>query len=375
MQPPIDLQALSAPAQRILDPKGPPPLRQMAAKGIVPGLKPHEAVAVVALLAEGPDAALAEIAAKTLSGLPAPLLAGALVPELHPGVLATLAPHYATRVDVMEKVLNLPQIPVAAVELVATMGSEAVCELVATNEERLLAHPTIIERLYLNKATRMSTSDRILELAVRNRIELTGIPAFKEAAEAILDQLIPEPTEEETYDDRLFKEVDAVARANEVDPSREATHVIDETTGEERPVEKVEEVEKKWGELTVSQRIRRVTLGTASERALGMREHNKLVAMAAIKSPLIQENEVVRIAASRNVNDVVLKYIAGAVKYARNYDVKKNLAFNPRTPLLEVSKIIPYMFESDLKKLAADRNVPGNVKALAKNQLDRKKKK
>jgi hypothetical protein len=374
MQPPVDTATLSVPAQKILDPKGPPPLRQMAAKGVAPGLRPHEAVLVVALLAEGADATLAETAQKTLANLPAPLLAGALGPDLHPGVLLALAPHYATRVDVMEKMLNLPQIPVAAVELIATMGSEPVCELVATNEERLLANPTIIERLYLNKATRMSTADRIIELAVRNHIDLSGIPAFKEAAEAILDQLIPEPTEEETYDDRLFKEVDAVAAANEVDVAEEDTHVVDEATGEEKPVKKVEEVEKKWSELTVSQRIRRVTLGTASERALGMREHNKLVAMAAIKSPLIQENEVVRIAASRNVNDVVLKYIAESVKYARNYDVKRNLAFNPRTPLLQVSKIIPYLFESDLKKLATDRNVPGNVKALAKNQLDRKKK-
>ena len=63
--------------------------------------------------------------------------------------------------------------------------SSLVAELIATNEERMLAHPAIIERLYMNKATRMSTADRIIEIAVRHRLELTGIPAYKEVSIAI----------------------------------------------------------------------------------------------------------------------------------------------------------------------------------------------
>src|SRR6185503_20831097 len=43
----IDVAALPPPAQRILDTKTPGPMRQMAAKGVAPGLKPHEALTVV----------------------------------------------------------------------------------------------------------------------------------------------------------------------------------------------------------------------------------------------------------------------------------------------------------------------------------------
>src|SRR5439155_8223203 len=74
----IDVASLPAPAQKILDPSAPAPLRQMAAKGIAPGLKPVDALAVVALLSESPDAALAATAQATLDKLPAPLLNGAL---------------------------------------------------------------------------------------------------------------------------------------------------------------------------------------------------------------------------------------------------------------------------------------------------------
>ena len=99
------------------------------------------------------------------------------------------------------------------VAAVAALASEAVAELVATNEQRLLAYPEIIEKLYMNKATRMSTADRVLELAVRNKIELKGIPAYKEAAIAIGERARrrADPAEP-TPDDVLFDETEAVAQ-------------------------------------------------------------------------------------------------------------------------------------------------------------------
>ena len=98
MQPPVDLSKLSPLVQRVVDPKGPAPMKAMAAKGVVPGLKGFEIVTVIALLSEGDDAT-AQTARKTLHALPAPLLAGALAPELPPGVVALLAPLYASDVD------------------------------------------------------------------------------------------------------------------------------------------------------------------------------------------------------------------------------------------------------------------------------------
>ena len=113
----VDAGALPAPAQKILDPKGPPPLRQMAAKGIAPGLKPHEALAVVVLLAEAGDAdpAIAAAANATLDKIPAPLLAGALTPALDPGVCDVLAQRYATDAVLMERLLTLPQLAPSSV--------------------------------------------------------------------------------------------------------------------------------------------------------------------------------------------------------------------------------------------------------------------
>ena len=79
---PVDVTQLPGPAQKILDPKGPAPLKQMAAKGVVPGLKPGDIVTVIALLGESSDAAIAKTANESLGKLPKPLVNGALGGDL-----------------------------------------------------------------------------------------------------------------------------------------------------------------------------------------------------------------------------------------------------------------------------------------------------
>ena len=347
-------------------------MRQMAAKGVVPGVKPGDALTIVALLSESKDEALAATAKATLNKLPTPLVNGALAGDLPPGVFALVAPLYARDAAVAEKFLAHPAIPSQAVAAVAAAANEAVAELVATNEQRLLAHPEIIEKLYMNKATRMSTADRVLELAVRNKIELKGIPAYKEAAVAIGQELIVEASHEPTPDDLLFREADAAAEKASIDASVEDTHRLDEETGEEKVDEKFLPLHAAIANMTISQRIRKAMLGTSSERLLLVRDTNRLVAQAAIKSPMIQENEVVRISASRSVSEDVLRIIALDREWTRSHQIKVNLVQNPRTPFAFVAKLIPHLREHELKALAKSKNVAGSVVQAAKQQLSRR---
>jgi hypothetical protein len=372
VQPPIDVATLAPPVRKILDPATPAPMRQMAAKGIAPGLRPGDALTVVALLAESADETLAAAARATLDKLPAPLLNGALAGDLPPGVLAALAPRYAKSPEVAEKILGHAAMPPEAVAEVAAMASEAVSELLATNEQRLLAHPAIIEKLYMNKQTRMSTADRILELAVRNNIELKGIPAYKEAAAAIGQELIAEPSPEPTPDDVLFRETDAAASQLPVDATVEDTHRLDEETGQEVVEDKFLPLHAQLAQMTVTQRIRRAMLGSVSERLILIRDTNRLVAQAAAKSPSLQENEVVRISASRNVSEDVLRIIALDREWTRSHQIKVNLVANPRTPFAFAAKLLPYLREHELKGLAKSKNVSGAVAQAARQQLDRR---
>ncbi len=374
----IDIAALPGPAQKILDPSGPAPLKAMAAKGVVPGLKPGDVLAVIVLLAEGADAA-SETAKATLENLPAPLLNGALGAPIHPGVLDALTPRYAKNPDVAQRILTHPSLDDGTVVRLAQTADEAVCELIATNEERLLSRPEIIEKLYLNKRTRMSTADRILELAVRNGIELK-IPAFAQAKAAIEGELIAEPTEERTFDDEQFD--DARDRAKELELKEgEDTHRLNEETGQEEVVDKAKPLHALWADMRPPSKIRLLNLMATEEgdrvdakalRMLGVRDANPLVAVAALNSPGVADSEVERIAKMRNVCEDVLREIANNREWTRHYMVKYNLVANPRTPFGHASKWVLHLRESDLKNIAKSKEVSGAIQTAAKQQLQRK---
>lgn len=370
MTPVVDTTQLPTTAQRILDPAGPAPMRAMAAKGVIPGLKPAEIVTVVALLSEWPDAALAESAKKTLGNLPKPVLDGALSADLPAGVVDAMADAYMRNEEVIGRLLELKSITPETVARIAEKGTEATCERIATNEARMLAHPIIIEALYMSKATRMSTADRVLELAVRNGLTL-NIPAFKEAAAAIQDELIPEPSPEPTFDDLIYQQTDQLAQSVVLDLLNEDTHVLDDE-GHELVGDKCKPLWVQLGSMTVTQKIRRALLGSSAERMMLVRDSNRLVATAAIRSPLIQEPEIVRISSSRSVDEDILRTIANNREWTRSYQIKLNLVMNPRCPFMFAAKLMPLLRETDLKAIAKSKNVSGSVATAARQHLQRR---
>jgi hypothetical protein len=370
----IDFQQLGASVQKVLSEGAPLPVQMMAAKGIIPGAKPHEIVIAIAVLAGRADDKLRDAALGTLAKLPPPILNGALSADLPGSVILALAAPNVTNHEVIERLLRMPRIGGEALELMASAADERAGELIATNEELMLKHPVVIEKLYMNKRVRMSTADRLIELCVRNNIELK-IAAFKEAAMAIKNELIAEPSEEPTYDDVLFRETQEAAErlANELSDD-EDTHEVDEE-GEEKVKEKVKPLYARLAEMTVSQRIRCATLGTAAERLLCVRDSNRLVASAAAKSPLLKEPEAVQISASRVVSEDVLRILAMNKDFVRNYQIKLNLVGNPRTPFTFSSRLVPLLRESELKMLSKSKNVSGAIVTAVKQQLAKKSQK
>jgi hypothetical protein len=375
MIPPIDIASLSAPAQKLLQPSAPPKLQEMAARGIAPGIKPADMLAILIVLSASDRPALKETAEKTLSALPEPLLAAALGVDLAPAAVDVLARTCVDRMDVLEKLVAMPQIAMETLEAVARSGGEQATELLAVNEERLLAHPRLIELLYLNKNTRMSTADRIVELATRHHLELTGIAAWKEASAAIQNELVVEPGGEPTPDDILFQETQALAESLAHDaPSVEEpedTHAEVEE-GKEVVKDRFVPLYKRIADMSVTQKIRRAMLGTREERMLLVRDTNRLVSSATVRSPLMKEDEAALLSRNKNINEEVLRIIASTPEWLRSYLVKKNLVENPKTPILIASRLVQQLRESDLRQIAKSKNVTGAVQEAARRHLNRR---
>ena len=371
---PIDPATLSPQAQKIVSPSAPEKLQEVAARGVVPGVQPVDIVAVLVILSQSAREGVAATARKTLGALPDAILQSALgaADRLQAAVVDALARAYLDRVDVLERLVGAPSIDLDTVEHLAKHGSELVCELVATNEEKLLAHPKLIELLYMNKRTRMSTADRIVELATRNKVEVHGIAAWKEASQAIENEMIAEPSAEPTPDDMLFAEAQVIAEKVALAGDED---VVEETPeGQEVVKEGIKPLSKMIADMTISQKIRTAMLGNKEARMLLIRDSNKLVASAAIRSPQMQEADVENVAKNRNVIEEVLRIIGTTSEWLKSYQIKKSLVENPKSPAMVALKLIPHLRENDLKSITKSKNIPGHVKDAAKRHLEKKKK-
>ena len=104
-----------------------------------------------------------------------------------------------------------------------------------------------------------------------------------------------------------------------------------------------------------------------------IRDNNRIVATAAVRSPLMQEPEAALISRNRNISDEVLRIIGSTPELVKSYTVKKNLVENPRTPVMVAMRLIAHLREADLKMLAKSKNITGQVKDAARRHLDRRK--
>ena len=124
--------------------------------------------------------------------------------------------------------------------------------------------------------------------------------------------------------------------------------------------------------MSVFDKIKLARLGNKEARALLVRDPNKLVASAAVRSPKVSDLEVVGFAKSRNVGDEVLRIIAASREWTRNYQVKLALAANPKTPQPSAVKFLNYLQDKDLKNMMKSKEVSSVISTQARRILQKK---
>ena len=85
--------------------------------------------------------------------------------------------------------------------------------------------------------------------------------------------------------------------------------------------------------MTVAQRVIRAMKGSREERAILIRDPNKLVSAAVLSSPKLTDTEVESIARMANVSEDVLRIIGRTRAWMTSYAVTLALATNPKTPV------------------------------------------
>ena len=121
--------------------------------------------------------------------------------------------------------------------------------------------------------------------------------------------------------------------------------------------------------MTITQRVKAAMRGNREERALLIRDSNKLVSLAVLASPRLTEQEVETFARMASMSEDVLRVIATTRAWAKNYAVVRGLTFNPKTPIAMSMGMVNRLIEKDVKALASDRNIAEPVKLLARKMM------
>ncbi len=362
---PLDPSQLSTAAQRAL---GPGPGRMMASKGMMP-LPPGDQVAVLYQLSLDAEAAIATASRATAAGLPEKLLVGTLAdPTLDPRVLHFFAQSTLDKAAVFDVIALNPSVHDATLVMLAAKGDARGVDQIAQNEKRILEHPEIIAAMYMNRRARMSTIDRIVELAVRNHVRVPGLPAWDEVARALTGSGVTS-----SADDAAFA---AAADAVTGDDSKLTTGNAEQALaeGEENAdLAETANIGAQIARMSVPQKIRIATLGNAYARATLIRDPIKLVSVAAIKSPGVTDIEAARYAANQSLAEEVIRYIAGKREWTKLYGVKVSLCRNPKTPIPESTKLMPFLRERDLQNLGKSKGVPSALVAQARKLIMQRK--
>lgn len=359
---PLDTTRLSPAAQKAL---GPGPGRMMAARGLVP-LPPADQLAVLYQLSLDGD--LGAAAQGTAKGLPEKVLAGALADaHLDPRILDLFADATPDKPAAFEALVQNPNTDDSTIaRLAGRVGSREV-DRIAANEQRLLRHPEIIAAMYLNKHARMSTVDRAVELAVRNNVRVPNLAAWDEIARAL--EKAPASSAEE---DALFAMAADAASADDTEVTQgdlnAETHDPDGN-----PLPLPDDTKIPYERLSVPAKIRLAMTGNGYARGKAIRDPIRIVAMAAIKSPGVTEFEAKSYAGNQTLAEDVIRYIATRREWTKNIQVKKALCRNPKTPINEAAKLLPFLLEKDLQMLARSKGVPSAVAAQARKLVAQRK--
>ncbi len=349
---------LTPEAERYVRRDAPVEVRRMAARGALP-LPPVELATVLFALLHDPDAEVKERARQSLEGLPENVTLSVLTGPAHPAVLSHLARTHQNDAGKMEKLALNAATDDQTFAFLATLPHKRVVDIVSNNQQRMLRCPEIVDALGANPLTGRAAIDRILsflglekqraETPDEGQEDTPATPAEEitdAEAEAALRAILGDDVSEfarELIEDGV--DLDEIAQGN--------LFALVQT-------------------LSVFQKIKLARTGNKEARALLIRETNKIVASAVVRSPKITEQEVLTFAKSRGVSDEVLRLIAANRDWTKNYQVKLGLAGNPKCPQPIAMRFVNYLQEKDLRDLMKSKDVPSVISTHARRLLSKK---
>ena len=403
----VPLDVLPEALQTRVGPEAPESARRIAARAMLPA-EPAAMVCILAYLAGEPEQEISQEARRSLEALPEGILLPALQQRLPERVLEACAARFLENEAALEAITLNQATSDEAIAHVASLAHGRVLDMVAGNQVRLLRFPDIVEALYFNPRTPTGTAVRAIETAAREGIDLSHIPGYREIAasimggaraEAVVEPAAPDPEAEPTpedapapepmveppapaapapagIDDEMFETLAHLGEGQEMSDQLfdQLLRMASESESEGLGGEDLElrTSNALWHivrEMTLPQKVRLALMGNAAARAILVRDPKKMVCMAVLRSPGLNDREISDFAANKSLPDDVIRAIANRRDWLKNYQTRLSIVQNPKCPPVKALGLISSLRLKDLRKLSRDKEVPTYLTRQAKNLL------
>ena len=388
-------------------------LMQSAARGAL-SVPPEETIEILVYLALH-SKLFAERARLTLAGWDEQAsMAAAANPKTSAEVLGYFVSPKNLRTCLLPVLAENPSVKEEALDELAVSGSRAVAEGLLMSA-RVMNSPQLLRALQSNailRPTELAEIEKKLAALEANPVAATEVDAAEEVVESTVIKFLEENAAELAAEkEKPFQPIgmavddaggEAAGEAAEVGSQTGAATTsasADVTAG--KPVaaaagkpaasavavkakkqappgleERRDSVLQKIAKLDIRGRITLAMRGSKEDRSILIRDSTKLVAIAVLESPKVSDGEVEKFALQKNVLEAVLRAIPLKRRFAKNYNIMRNLVQNPRTPLDLSLGLMKNLLIHDLKNLSGNKEVSDTIRKLAlrmfKQKLEKK---
>jgi hypothetical protein len=346
----------------------PPNLLRAASKGAL-SVPPAEMLEILVLLTQNP--VVGEQARLTLASWDEKTcLSAASDPHTAREVLDYMVDPRNRRPSIFAALLENPAVTEAKLaEIAAVAGREGVEQMLAS--QRVCKSRVILQSLTGNQELRDAEKTRLQTL-------LAGAPPGQQAAQAaesgpenlgdIINAFLAEHAAEIAADEGKPFHVIGGIEATEIPPAAASPQVSKAGAAAalaEEPEKKAKSVLQKIAALSVGERVQLAMKGNKDERFILIRDGARVVPQAVLESPKLTDTEAEMFASMKNVQEVVFRGLSSKRKFAKNYRVQRNLAFNPKVPIDLAIGLVNNLLLSDLRNLSINKEVPDTVRKAA----------
>lgn len=126
--------------------------------------------------------------------------------------------------------------------------------------------------------------------------------------------------------------------------------------------------------MGIGEKIKMALSGDKEWRSILIKDSNKLVSGSVVKNPRMTEAEVLSLVKTGVQNDEIMRIICANKEWLKNYQIRKALVENNRTPVQASMRFLATLGEKDIAHLAKSKNISSVLSTQAKRLLLNKKK-